>query len=174
MNTPAKHKPNRKPKTPAEGGKPLSTCNPTPMDTAAMAPEAVMAMAESMSFTLFILKIAGPVALIYGISLLLNSSFFKDYIEEFRKSNTLIMFGGAANLILGLIIVLNHNLWGSLPEGIVSFIGWAAIAKGISFSLFPRHLPNMVKAFEKKEFMMAMGIIVLLLGGYITHLAYMA
>lgn len=90
------------------------------------------------------------------------------------KSYILPYFDGALALILGLLVVLTHNLWGSIEEIVVSLFGWIAIVEGLALMLLPHgFVMGFAKKMSSKQAVMAWSILALLLGAYLSYTSFL-
>jgi len=122
--------------------------------------------------TILIGQIYGPVALVAGLGMLINKKTYSKVLVDFAKSPGLAYYGGAMALVAGIVIVKFHNIWELNLAGFVSFLGWAAIVKGILLILAPeKFIGFFVKLLPKIHYIMA--LIALLLGAWISYSVYM-
>ncbi len=93
-----------------------------------------------------LLILMGVVFLLCGIGALMSPDFFRKAIGNFRDNPGLLYLSAMINLILGLILVLNHNLWDTFGAVLVSIISWALIFRGAAMILasdfYMRQLKN--------------------------------
>lgn len=125
---------------------------------------------------MFLGKILGLYILIVGVTVLTRKKMFTEVLREYTKSKHKMMnyFAAAMVLIMGLALVLGHNIWvgGFLPV-VVTIFGWLILIKGLTLLLFPEsvYMP-LVKWFEKGKVFNAFGVIYVVLGIYLTYLAF--
>ncbi len=121
--------------------------------------------------TLFVLQIAGPGFVLMGLAMLLDSKRMKKlYVDVFDNDGLCFLFG-LVLFVLGMAMVLKHNVWGNFNEVVVSIIGWGSIVKGVMFLLFPKFGKNLTKAVVQSIFPVAGGGIIIL-GLYFSYAVY--
>ena len=104
-----------------------------------------------MGISVFIAKILGLVYLTIGVGLMVNRQTFKQILEDFCKNTVLVFYGGALALVIGIMIVLIHNIWAANWTVIITIIGWAALIKGVWLIVFPNSVHKFMQAYQKNE-----------------------
>jgi len=128
-----------------------------------------------MELTLLLTKILGAYMLVAGLSGLFYPDRMQKALAEMSKSYLLPYFDGALALIIGLLVVLHHNVWNSTSEIIVSLFGWVAIVEGLALMLLPHSfMAGVAKMFSSKQTAMGWSIIALLLGAYLAYVGFLA
>ena len=126
-----------------------------------------------METSIFIAKILGPVCLIIAMWLVFKREAYLRMMEDYFKNSALVYFGGMLPLVIGLIIVLCHNVWTADWRVIITIYGWGGIIKGIWILFFPNSVSRFIEVYQKSKtlvivqtvFIIAIGI-VLTIGGY--------
>ncbi len=127
-----------------------------------------------MGTSLFIIKILGPCFVVVGFGIILNRGFYQKVMEDFCKNSALVFFGGMFPLILGLVIVLTHNIWVCGWPVLITVYGWAAILKGVWMLVFPGSAIKLTQAYSKKKtFLLVHSIVILIIGLALTIFAYL-
>lgn len=124
--------------------------------------------------TKLILQIFGPLYLIAGLSLILNKDFYKSIFDDLAKNTFSYFFFGYLIIAFGLLIILNNNSWNTFPEGLVTFIGFAALTKGSMMLVFPNEFKKMAMAFNNEAYLTFSSILAIVIGLYICWLSYLA
>ena len=94
-----------------------------------------------METTTLLAQIIGPTFLAAGIGFLLHPKFYKTMIADFEKNKGLTYITGIMVMILGLLVILNHNIWEWSVAGVITFLGGDEICDGgISGSCGLSHL----------------------------------
>ena len=127
-----------------------------------------------MDLTLFLAQIMGVYLLVTGVGVLLNPERMRRAMKEAMRSYLLPYFDGAIALIVGLLIVLSHNLWDSLLETLVSLVGWIAVVEGILMMLLPQKtISRMMEAFMGAQMARLMGVASVVLGLYFVYQGFL-
>ncbi|XKT75168.1 MAG: hypothetical protein ACJKSS_00020 [Patescibacteria group bacterium UBA2103] len=127
-----------------------------------------------MELTLFLAKVLGIYALVGGLSGLFYPARMQKALAEVTKSYIFPYFDGAIALILGLVVVLNHNLWNTAVEIIISLFGWAAIVEGVAMMLLPHNtIVKIANAFGSKQAAMGWSVLAIIIGAYLAYVGFL-
>lgn len=129
-----------------------------------------------MEVTFFLGKILGLYILIVGIAVLFRRKMFVHLMREYMQAdNTVINYVTAVFVLaVGLALVLGHNIWvgGFLPVT-VTILGWLVLAKALALLFLPRKtFAKFLKWIEKKKIYITFGVAYVILGAYLTYLAF--
>ncbi|HEX9608900.1 MAG TPA: hypothetical protein VGA06_01665 [Candidatus Paceibacterota bacterium] len=126
-----------------------------------------------MDLTLFLTQILGIYMLVGGASALCYPDRARRAMEEVSKSYVLPYFDGALALILGLLIVLVHNVWEGLPAIIVTLIGWLAVVEGFAMMLLPQNtLASIARSLSNQRTIKMWAAVALVVGAYLTYVGF--
>ena len=126
-------------------------------------------MSDAQIFQLFSL-----VYLAVGIGLLINPDFYKKLFTDFCESAAVMYLGGLMALAVGFLILAHRGIrctqdWAM----ILSLIGWLALIKGILILVRPKIIIAMAKAMAKKENLLKIeAIVVIILGLAFSFLGF--
>jgi len=120
-----------------------------------------------METSVFIAKIFGLLYLVVGVGLMVNRQTFKQILEDFCKNTVLVFYGGALALVIGVVIVLTHNIWLANWTVIITIIGWAALIKGVWLIVFPTSVHKFMQVYQKNENLLVVHPIVALIFGIV-------
>ena len=124
--------------------------------------------------TLFLLRLSGPVLLIVGVAILMNGALYQKMIKELTGEFSVAYYlAGIIPLTIGVAMILVHNLWGSIPEVLVSLLGWGSLLKGCIRLLFPDMARKWLKSITKKMYLPPWAILVILWGGAMAWYGFM-
>lgn len=128
-----------------------------------------------MGTAIFIAKILGPCLVVAGIGLLFNMGFYRNVMIDYAKNSFLVFFGGIIALIVGILILLFHNVWEANWTVIITIYGWGGLIKGIWLIVFPKTVPNVTKAYQSNKALLTVhSIVILIIGGFLSYMAYFA
>jgi uncharacterized membrane protein YkgB len=120
-------------------------------------------------------QIIGPTLLAAAIGFLSNPKFYKKIMKDFKDHEGMTYFMGIFTMVIGLLIVINHNLWDSPSEIIISVLGWGAIVKGVTFLIAPSLLFSMSHPMLKNAaFMKVAMFVMMVVGVYLTYFGFFA
>lgn len=118
-------------------------------------------------------QIIGPAIAAAGIGLLLNKKFYAKILKDFEQHEGLTYFAGIFITILGLIVVLNHNIWELNAAGIITVMGWGSVVKGIAFLIVPQLFYKISGVIIKSAALIkASSVIAAAAGGYLVYVGY--
>ena len=128
-----------------------------------------------MQTSIFLAKLIGPVFVLMGIAVILDSKRFQQLAREFIQSEALIFLSGIITLPIGLAIVNTHNVWVFDWPVVITFFGWLAIAAGITRMTMPNPLKKIAAAMiDSKSYFFASSVVTILLGAYLSYQGYIA
>lgn len=122
-----------------------------------------------MELTTFVFQAACIVYLAAGVGALLGNMKFESLVKDFEKSPGLTYLAGFITVIIGLLIVGQHNVWQKDWTVLVTIIGWAALIKGVFLIAFPNQL-SMFNGLYKKNSMW--GVLLIILGVLFGYLGF--
>ena len=127
--------------------------------------------------TIILAKIMGPVIVAAGIGFLLHPKFYAKMVKDFEEHEGFTYFAGMLTMILGLIVVLNHNIWEFSAAGLITFFGWSSLVKGTIFLIAPNLLFSTAHMFYKNKTVMNVAmVLVLVIGAFLckSYFGYFA
>lgn len=117
-----------------------------------------------METSTLIAKIIGLIYLSFGVGLLLNGSYYKKEIPKLLENTAYLIFGGFIAIIIGVLIIENHNLWIKNWTVLITIIGWIALIKGIILLAFPTAASMYKKLFNSTTFYSILAPLILIFG----------
>ncbi|MBU1726052.1 MAG: hypothetical protein KJ880_00250 [Candidatus Omnitrophica bacterium] len=128
-----------------------------------------------MDNSVFIARIFGLCYLIIGAGFLFNRKAFEQVMEDFCKNAAVVFYGGLLALVIGVVIILTHNVWAANWTVIITIIGWLALIKGIWLIVFPNTVYKFMQAYQKNKSMQIIHpIVALILGAILSFLGFFA
>ena len=104
-----------------------------------------------METAVFIARVFGLCYLIIGAGFILNRKAFQRVMDDFCKNAALVFYGGLLALVIGVVIILIHNVWVANWTVLITIIGWAGLIKGIWIMVFPNSVSKFMKVYQQKE-----------------------
>ena len=92
-------------------------------------------------------------------------------IDDIVKSPGLMYVTGFFTFVLGLIMVIAHNVWVGWPV-VVTVLAWLTLLKGAMFVGLPNYQTKLIKAFRMDKWYTVGSIFVLALGAYLLYAVY--
>jgi hypothetical protein len=90
--------------------------------------------------TIQLARIYGVVAFTAALAALLSPKRMGLIIADFETAPALVFMSALFALILGLVMVMIHNLWTDIAAILVSLFGWIVLIKGILLLAAPEGL----------------------------------
>ncbi len=125
-----------------------------------------------METTMFLAQLWGPVLFAVGVGFFWSKSFYLKIYRDLEKAPFAVLFFGMAAMAAGIAQVLAHNAWETLPQVIVSLLGWGLLLKGIVCTVAPSIADKGADFAVDSKVIPAAGAVVLLIGAYLSWLGY--
>ena len=126
-----------------------------------------------MELSIFLAKVLGLYLIIAPAAVLLNRRHLPRITEEFSQSLALIVLSGFVALVLGLLVVVSHNIWSADWRVIITILGWLTLAKGIFRILLP-HKVSQAARMSARPWWIVVLVIFIALGAYLTYVGFSA
>jgi|SRR3989344_602825 len=127
-----------------------------------------------METTLFLAKLWGPAILAVGVGVFASRSYYIRIYRDLEKDALAVLLFGMVAMTAGVAHILSHNIWDSFLSSLISFLGWALLAKGALFVIAPRLVDKAGDFWVNKNLIPLAGILTLIAGIYLTWVAYFA
>lgn len=126
-----------------------------------------------MKTSRYIARLMGPLLLVMGLGMVIESETVSKLSQEFLSNLSLIYLAGMLTLVAGLAIVNAHNVWIADWRVIITILGWLAVIGGLFRILLPGQVQTLGTGFATDTTAMIVGgLITLLLGGILTWVGY--
>jgi len=122
-----------------------------------------------METSIFFLKFYGYFFFLFASALLISKKGMKVMIAA-SKDETQIMFTGMLSLIIGLPVIILHNIWSFDVLGFVTFIGWMSVLKGVVRIAFPSFVVNKMESYNSESKVWL--IVAVLIGAGLMYCGY--
>ena len=127
-----------------------------------------------MTTTLYLASLWGPIILAVGVGVFVSRSYYMRIYRELEKDALSVLIFGMVAMATGIIQVSMHNIWGNLPEVIVSLLGWGLLIKGTAFIIVPKLVDMGGDWAADSKLVPTVGGFMLLIGAYLTWISYFA
>lgn len=125
-----------------------------------------------MATSIFLGKIISVFLIVFSLGILLNRHIYKKAFHEMIETPAILTISGIVTIILGLLIVLSHNIWNAAWESIISIIGWVLLIQGIFRLVFPKTVKVYAKKLLHNNGYIWWAIFSLLVGLYLAYMSY--
>ena len=123
-----------------------------------------------MEVSVFLARIIGPLFILIAVGVLLNVQHYRAMAADFLNSPPLYYLTGTTAFIVGMVLIIHHNLWVADWRVTITVIGWMSLVKGIMRILLPTLGPKAASRFMQSDKSIYAGAIALLFVG--AFLAY--
>jgi uncharacterized membrane protein len=128
-----------------------------------------------MHTSLVIARLLGPLFSTIGIGMLTNNDSYRQIGAQFLASYAIIYLSGIVVLLMGLIILNVHNVWGRNWRSVITTVGWVFTMAGMWRIIAPQFVPFVGGAIlANRGFFTGAGIVLLALGGFLTFKGYVS
>lgn len=126
-----------------------------------------------MELSLLLAQVMGAYLILEGLVILLRRKFVVHIINDLRDHKGLMFITGAMVFILGLLVVLNHNVWEATWRVVPTIIGWVLVVKGILAFFVPGMMLSWgSKVAGKRNMAVLMGVVAIAIGAYLAYIGF--
>jgi hypothetical protein len=122
--------------------------------------------------TLFVAQIAGPAFIAIGIGFFVSRDHYRHVYQDLKKETLAVFMTAITVLAAGIVVVRMGNTWDTLPDVVVSLIGWAMIIKGLVLAIAPDFAERSALRVSRGNMYNLIGVVLLVVGIYLTAVAY--
>lgn len=83
-----------------------------------------------MDTSTFLARLIGLMFIVAGAFVLINKDRIRSIVNSLHNDPALLTIAGMMNVLMGLLIVLSHNVWTGWPI-LITVIGYLIIVKGL-------------------------------------------
>ena len=124
-----------------------------------------------MDVSIFLARALGIYFVVLCLAMLTKRKFFHEVLQSVAGSKAVLYLSGLFSLIIGLLIVLSHNIWDCNWRIIVTVVGWLALVKGVLLIIAPKTFMS----WSMKAFRVITPIvcaIIILVGAYLIYIGF--
>lgn len=126
-----------------------------------------------MCISMFYAQVIGLWLFLISLAMVIHQARFKKIVTETLNNQSLITYSGLISLILGLLVVVSHNIWvGSWPV-VITLFGWVLIVQGVMRIYWPDSFAKIMKDLMAGNGFTVMTWIWLLVGVYLLWIGFM-
>lgn len=127
-----------------------------------------------MESTTFLAQIWGPTILAVGVGVFASRRYYVKIYRDLEKDTLTVLLFGMVGMAMGIAQILSHNVWDTLPQIVVSVLGWGLLIKGALFVVMPSFVDSAGNFWADKKLIPLAGTLSLIVGAYLTWFAYLA
>ena len=125
-----------------------------------------------ITLSYFLARFFGIYFLIFAILWLLRQNQIRDIIKDIFSRPALLAVTGIVSLILGVAIVVSHDIYEWSWRGFITLLGYLAIIKGISRIGFPKNEKKMAYSLIKGTSYWVCFLILLVIGLWLSYTGF--
>ncbi len=106
-----------------------------------------------MDTSKFLARVIGIYMLIISVGFLINIKELTGHVQNMINNPELMFVTGFFTLIIGILLVVSHNIWECNWKVIITIIAWIVLLKGASLVFYPRFLDTITEEFVRNPTM---------------------
>ena len=123
------------------------------------------------SLTFYLAKLIGFSFALIGLSLIVRTENFQKTTKQISTNDAIMTLISIMPLVLGLAIVIGHNLWMTEWPVVITIIGWIILVCGVFRLFFHKALMKTMATYStSKSLFQIIGIILLIVGLYLAYM----
>lgn len=103
-----------------------------------------------MCLSIFLAQVIGLYLFLVSLAMLVHQHRFKKTTSDLLGNAMLITLTGCTMLVLGLLIVVHHNVWTPDWPVLVTIIGWILLLQGLMRLFVPDAFIKMARDMQAK------------------------
>ena len=125
-----------------------------------------------MNTSIYLGRFFGLYLLLTGIAIIVRGNSFRTVMHEIIKSPALVTVSGIFTLILGLFLVLAHNMWEWSWRLVVTLLSYITLIKGITLLYVPEWVNGMAHHLDRVQWFRVIGLITAIVGIFLIICTY--
>lgn len=125
-----------------------------------------------MDITVFLAQIWGPIMFALGLGIFTSRSYYLKIYRDLEKETLAVLIFGMLGTALGIMQIGAHNTWNTLPQIVVSLLGWGLLLKGLVFIIVPRFVDRSGDRAAKSGLLPIAATALLIIGAYLVWVGY--
>ncbi len=122
-----------------------------------------------MDISIFLAQAFGIYFLVISLPFLFNYKNLRPVVNGLVENQSVLMLGSLIALILGIVLILVHNVWVLDWRILITLVAWIIFIKGVVHFYFPAVGQIIIRVFQSKNSYMITGCITFLLGLFFLY-----
>jgi uncharacterized protein YjeT (DUF2065 family) len=127
-----------------------------------------------MDITSTVAQIYGPILLAIGFGIFVSPSYYKKAYHDIEQESLAAFTLGLLMMSVGGLLAAKHALWATPAEIVVTLLGWGTFLKGVVFLVAPSMADRGGDWAAESPWFRYLGIVMLVLGAYVSWVGFMA
>ena len=125
-----------------------------------------------MELSIFLAKVLGLYLVIVSIAVWLRRKNLGELAVSLAQDKVNIYFSGVIFLLLGLALVVSHNVWDTVWQSIISILGWITLVKAGIRIFFPDRIGNIAQKAVGSKWYWLVIVSFLLIGSWLVYVGF--
>ena len=125
-----------------------------------------------MGVSIFLAQAMSLYLIITAIAMLFKKQRFHQVIRELVESPASLFIVAIMTLILGIILILVHNIWVADWHLIVTLLAWLTFIAGLVRTFLPEMIIKAASKIEHNGFYYTIAIVSLVIGLYLAYMGF--
>jgi hypothetical protein len=126
-----------------------------------------------MTLTGCIAQLLGFYLVLSGVLMIVREQAMMILVPKFVDSPPFLYFLGSLRVLIGLAIVLAHNMWTGTLGTVIYLVGWLTLLRGIAMLALPIETERKILAvFSHGNAWYTTAIVAIVLGGWLAYAGF--
>jgi len=125
-----------------------------------------------MEITIFLAQLLGTFMIVEALFALIRPRMVKKILDLYARNDLAMVAVGFLEVIMGLLLVLTHNIWGGTLVNVVSLISWLVLIEGLLAIFVPQFFGGIIKAMRNKNTYYLLNVIGIVIGFYLASAGF--
>ena len=128
-----------------------------------------------MTLTAYVAQLLGVYLVLSGVLMIVREQTMMLLVPKFVDTPPFLYFLGSLRVLIGLAIVLAHNMWIGTLGTVIYVVGWLTILRGIAMLVLPVETERKIlAAFSRGNVWYTTAIVAIVLGGWLAYAGFTA
>lgn len=125
-----------------------------------------------MDLSIFLGRVVGLYLVIVGLAWLTRKEFLKVAVEDFFNSAGLMFVTGLLTLIIGLLMVVGHNVWELSWRVVITVVGYLSLIKGFAYLYAPYKMVDFSKGMMRDGTLKVLCGVIIAVGAWLLYCTF--
>lgn len=117
-----------------------------------------------MDISIFLAKVFGIYLIIVGLATIFHPKALLERGRKMVEDDTLLQFAAIVTLIIGILLIVAHNIWVWNWPVIITILAWLTFLKGLIYLWYPELITKYVVKRYNEKIVLISGVIGLVIG----------
>lgn len=120
--------------------------------------------------TIFLARLLGTFSIMLGLSMLVQRKMITEVFHKMEADRQLVYAVGLAEIVGGLLLVLQHNIWSSPAETLITILGWLLFSEGIIYAVASKKMVEKIfRWYQKQRTYFSLAISYIVMGLFLAY-----